>query len=78
MLPPKEIVLEPLFTPVPPYVGEIMVPFHAPFVIVPVWVIFPCTAVGKVLPMLGTPPLLVINTPLLAVVKPVIVLAADE
>ena len=34
-LPPRVIVLEPLFTPVPPYVGPITVPCQTPVVIVP-------------------------------------------
>jgi hypothetical protein len=34
-LPPRVIVDDPLFTPVPPYVGEIILPCHVPVVIVP-------------------------------------------
>ena len=34
--PPNVIVFDELFTPVPPYVGEIIVPFHVPDVIVPI------------------------------------------
>jgi hypothetical protein len=34
-LPPNVIVLDPLLTPVPPYVDPIIVPFHVPDVIVP-------------------------------------------
>ena len=34
-LPPIVIVLAPLLTPVPPYVGPIMPPFHVPDAIVP-------------------------------------------
>jgi hypothetical protein len=45
---------------------------------VPTLVILPCTADGKVEPILGTPPALVISTPLFAVVIPVTVLAAEE
>lgn len=33
--PPRVIVLDPLLTPVPPYVDPITVPFHVPVVIVP-------------------------------------------
>ena len=34
-LPPRVIVLDPLFTPVPPYVGPIIVPCQVPVPIVP-------------------------------------------
>ena len=34
-LPPNVMVLLPLFTPVPPYVGDIIVPCHTPVLIVP-------------------------------------------
>jgi hypothetical protein len=45
----------------------ITLPFHVPVVTVPKLVIFPCTAVGKVELIDGTPAGLVINTPSLPV-----------
>lgn len=45
---------------------------------VPTLVIFPCTAEGSVDPIDGTPPALVMSTPLFAVVIPAIVLAEEE
>ncbi len=69
-LPPNVIVLAPLFTPVPPYVPPITLPFQVPDAIVPVDVILPCTALGNVDEIDGAPPPLVINTPLFAVAKP--------
>ncbi len=64
--------------PVPPFATAIVVPFQVPEVIVPVLVILPCTAAGKVDEIEGTPVPEVINVPLLAVVISAIVLLALE
>ena len=45
-------------------------PFQVPDEIVPSDVIFPCTAEGNVLEIEGTPPALVIKTPLFPVASP--------
>ena len=64
--------------PVPPYATPTAEPFQVPEAIVPVLVMFPCTADGKVELIEGTPPELVISTPLLAVEICPMVLVADE
>lgn len=54
-----------------------MVPFHTPVAIVPSDVMFNCVAEGMVELMDGTPPPLVIKTPLLPVASPETTVPAD-
>jgi hypothetical protein len=54
-----------------------ILPFHIPVAIVPKLVILPCTAVGKVVLIEGTPVPLVTSTPLLPVAIDDNVFAAD-
>ena len=78
IFPPIVMVFIPLFIPVPPYCPLKTLPCQVPVPIVPKLVIFPCTAVGSVELIEGTPNPLVINTPSFDVANPVIVLLADE
>jgi hypothetical protein len=75
--PPTVINLPVFATPVPPYSPVRTLPCHTPVPMVPKLVIFPCTAVGSVELIEGTPPALVINTPSLPVVIDDNVFAAD-
>jgi len=56
----------------------IAVPFQTPAVTVPKLVMLPCTVLGNVVAMLGTPVPLVTNTPLLAVANADTTFAALE
>ena len=64
--------------PVPPYMLPTGVAFQVPVLMVPSCVILVWTALGNVDDILGTPPALVIKTPLLTEAKPVTVLLELE
>ena len=62
---------------VPPLAKALEVPVHVPVPMVPTVVMLVCTAEGNVEDMLGTPVPLVMSTPLLPVVSPATVFAAE-